>query len=75
MLENRIERIENDGWVIVNFVLADGSKVDITIANEDDDKATVAFEVISDRTYEENGYDCDGVAIEAVIDIEGNMFR
>lgn len=75
MLENRIEKIENSGWVIVNLVLANGSKVDITIANENDDKTTVAFEVISDRTYEENNFSCDGVEIEAVIDIQGEMFR
>ena len=61
MLENRIEEIENSGWVIVNLVLADGTKVDFEMSDGTED--AVAFEVVHISRYEENGYEVEGLEL------------
>ena len=61
MLENRIEKIENSGWVIVNLVLADGTKVNFEMSDGTED--VVAFEVVHISQYEENGYEVEGLEL------------
>ena len=61
MLENRIEKIENSGWVIVNLVLANGEKVNFEMSDGTED--VVAFEVVHISQYEENGYEVEGLEL------------
>lgn len=63
-VEARIEELENNGMVIVNLVLADGSKVNVEMS--DGSEEVVAFEVVTVDEYEENGYDVDGLEIQVV---------
>lgn len=65
MLENRIEKIENSGWVIVNLVLADGTKVNIEMSDGTEENV-VAFEVVSVSDYEENGYEVEGLELTTI---------
>lgn len=64
MLENRIEKIENSGWVIVNLVLADGTKVNFEMSDGTED--AVAFEVVHVSEYEANGYEVEGLALTVI---------
>lgn len=65
MLENRIERIENSGWVIVNLVLANGEKVNFEMSDGTEENV-VAFEVVSVSDYEENGYEVEGLELTTI---------
>ena len=65
MVEARIEELENNGMVIVNLVLADGSKVDMEMSDGSEDVA--AFEVVAVDVYEENSYDVDGLEVQTVV--------
>ena len=63
-VEMRIEELENEGFVIVNLVMADGSKVDVEMSDGTED--AVALEVVTVDAYEANGYNTDGLEVEAV---------
>ena len=65
MLENRIEKIENSGWVIVNLVLANGEKVNFEMSDGTEENV-VAFEVVSVSDYEENGYEVEGLELTTI---------
>lgn len=65
MLENRIEKIENSGWVIVNLVLANGEKVNLEMSDGTEENV-VAFEVVSVSDYEENGYEVEGLELTTI---------
>lgn len=65
MLENRIEKIENSGWVIVNLVLANGMKVNFEMSDGTEENV-VAFEVVSVSDYEENGYEVEGLELTTI---------
>lgn len=60
----RIEELENNGMVIVNLVLADGSKVDVEMSDGSED--VVAFEVVTVEQYEGNGFEVDGLEVQVV---------
>ena len=57
MLEDRIEK-----WVIINLVLADGTKVDFEMSDGTEENV-VAFEVVDVIEYEENGYEVEGLEL------------
>lgn len=65
MLENRIEKLENNGWVIVNLVLANGEKVNFEMSDGTEENV-VAFEVVSVEDYEENGYEVEGLELTTI---------
>ena len=65
MLENRIEKIENSGWVIVNLVLDNGEKVNFEMSDGTEENV-VAFEVVSVSDYEENGYEVEGLELTTI---------
>lgn len=65
MLENRIEKIENSGWVIVNLVLTNGEKVNFEMSDGTEENV-VAFEVVSVSDYEENGYEVEGLELTTI---------
>lgn len=65
MLENRIEKIENSGWVIVNLILTNGEKVNFEMSDGTEENV-VAFEVVSVSDYEENGYEVEGLELTTI---------
>ena len=62
MLENRIENLENNGWVIANLVLANGTKVNFEMSDGTEENV-VAFEVVHCSEYEANGYEVEGIEL------------
>ena len=65
MLENRIEKIENSGWVIVNLILTNGEKANFEMSDGTEENV-VAFEVVSVSDYEENGYEVEGLELTTI---------
>ena len=65
MLENRIENLENSGWVIVNLVLANGTKVNFEMSDGTEENV-VAFEVVQITDYEDNGYEVEGLELTTI---------
>ena len=65
MLENRIENLENSGWVIVNLVLANGTKVNFEMSDGIEENV-VAFEVVQITDYEDNGYEVEGLELTTI---------
>ena len=65
MLENRIENLENRGWVIVNLVLANGTKVNFEMSDGTEENV-VAFEVVQITDYEDNGYEVEGLELTTI---------
>lgn len=66
MLENRIEKIENSGWIIANLVLANGEKVNFEMSDGTEENV-VALEVVSVSNYEENGYEVEGLELTTIL--------
>ena len=61
---NKIEELENNGYVVVDVRLADGRQM--SIEEYEEDVEVVAVTVVTADEYEANGYDVEGLQAKEV---------
>lgn len=65
-VEMRIEELENNGYVVVTLMMANGGQIDIEMYNEENYDGVVGATVVTVEAYEENGYDVEGLETEEI---------
>lgn len=63
MVNNKIEAMENEGFVVVAVKLVDGEIVEIEMMDDMVAENTVAFGVVDVEAYEANDYEVEGLEL------------